>query len=164
MKKIYFALASIISILLSILFLLNNWYNFSWVSANPDYICVKNVTDQPCEATSCEPWWTDWKRTCTGKKTTQVAYYLIRTSCEPWYSQIRNCTNQCYPNPEYYCVNNEWGWGKTCYWWEPQICNQVCWNVWWASWRNSADYVYNSTSCSVVQVDNVSPEWDAKWE
>lgn len=60
--------------------------------ANPDYICVKSVTDQPCnvpvDGSTCSAWDAEGKRTCTGTMTTQVAYYLIRTSCEAWYTQV----------------------------------------------------------------------------
>lgn len=61
-------------------------------SANPDYICVKSVTDQPCnvptDGSTCSPWDTEWKRTCTGTMATEVSYYLVRTSCEPGYTQV----------------------------------------------------------------------------
>ncbi len=81
------------SIFLSVIFYY--WkVDILWVSANPDYICVKNVTNQPCLATnypsSCSAWTSDWFRTCPWKKATQVAYYLVRTDCESWYSKISN--------------------------------------------------------------------------
>lgn len=88
MKKVYFGIVSILVLLWGIFFLLNNGYSVWSVQANPDYICVKNVQDMPCEISSCSAWWTDGSRTCYWKQTTQVSYYLIRTSCEPWYSQV----------------------------------------------------------------------------
>lgn len=81
-NKVIVAVASIASILVL------GWFLYTSTKANPDYICVKNVSNQPCNTTSCSAWWTDWKRTCTWTRTTQVAYYLIRTSCEPWYRQV----------------------------------------------------------------------------
>ncbi|MGE4443528.1 MAG: hypothetical protein AB7E37_00870 [Candidatus Altimarinota bacterium] len=88
MKKVYFGIVSILVLLGGIFFLLNNGYSVGSVQANPDYICVKNVQDMPCEISSCSAWGTDGSRTCYGKQTTQVSYYLIRTSCEPGYSQV----------------------------------------------------------------------------
>lgn len=61
-------------------------------SANPDYICVKDVTNQPCNVTSCGPW-TDKTQVCSGTMVTKVAYYLIRTTCEPGYTRYSNGGN-----------------------------------------------------------------------
>lgn len=127
-KKIIFSLIS--------LFLLLGWfyasqsYDFTsgTTSANPDYICVKNVTDSPCISNSCDPWQTNGTRICHGTKATSVAYYLIRTSCEAGYTKI-----------------SKW------------------WNVWWNSGRNSPDYTYTSTACTITEVDNVAPIW-VIWE
>lgn len=88
MKKVYFGIVSIFVLLGGIFFLLNNWYRVGNVQANPDYICVKNVYDSPCEIRECWAWWSNGSRTCYGQQTTQVSYYLIRTSCEPGYSQV----------------------------------------------------------------------------
>lgn len=90
-------------------------------SANPDYICVKNVYSQPCNVTSCGPW-TDKTQVCSGTMVTQVAYYLIRTTCEPGYTQYSNGGN-----------------------------------VGGASGRNSADYTYQTTSCTVTRTDTTAP-------
>lgn len=98
----------------------------NWTSANPDYICVKSVVNQPCITTHCDSWTADWKRTCHWTKATQVAYYLVRTTCESWYTQVSN-----------------W------------------WNVWLASWRQWWDYISDSNTCTVQQVDNVPPIWTA---
>lgn len=97
------------------------------VNANPDYICKKSVSDEPCVISSCWSWNTNWTRVCNWTKTTEVSYYLIRTDCEAWYTKIA-----------------KW------------------WNVWWASWRQWADYVSGTESCSIVQVDRVSPIWELK--
>lgn len=68
------------------LYILNlNWYSFSSVSANPDYICSKTLYNQPCLINSCWAWQVWWHRVCNWTKTTQVSYYHVRTSCEPWY-------------------------------------------------------------------------------
>lgn len=56
------------------------------VKANPDYICVKDVS-RSCEITHCGDWQSDWTQTCYGEKTTQVAYYHLRTSCEAGYDR-----------------------------------------------------------------------------
>lgn len=60
-------------------------------SANPDYICIKSVEDQPCEVDpeDCTEWDVDWTRTCTWTMTTKVFYRLTRTSCEGGYSRRR---------------------------------------------------------------------------
>lgn len=126
MKKIYFLMWSIFAMLWWMTYLFASWYTFSSVSANPDYICVKDIYDSPCEITYCWAWWTNGMRTCYWQQTTQVSYYLIRTSCEAWYSQIT-----------------------------------LGWNVWWNSWRQSADYISQSSSCTIQQFDNVSPHGDA---
>lgn len=60
------------------------------VTANPDYICVKNVS-RSCELTSsstCSDW-SNGTRVCNGTKVTQVAYFLTRTTCEAGYAQQR---------------------------------------------------------------------------
>lgn len=62
-----------------------------WVeetSANPDFICVKEVTNQACETTSCTEWRADWTRTCTWTAATSVYYELTRTTCEAGYTRI----------------------------------------------------------------------------
>jgi len=124
MKKIAYIGAWISSILiLSLLY----FYFVVWTtSANPDYICIKDVS-RSCEVENCWDWQSDWTRVCTWTRTTQVAYYLTRTSCEAWYTQIR------------------WG-GYT----------------WWASWRKTADFTYQSVNCSITQTDKTSPFWDTE--
>lgn len=63
------------------------YFILSPTSANPDYICIKNV-EYSCEIT--DEWtWENGVKTSYGKRTTQVAYYHRRTSCEAGYSQVR---------------------------------------------------------------------------
>ncbi len=94
MKKIVVALfALILGVSIGSYFYLYKWASLSTVDANPDYICKKSVSDQPCTITTCEEWKSDWKRTCNWIKTTEVAYYLIRTDCEAWYTKVANWGN-----------------------------------------------------------------------
>lgn len=59
------------------------------VSANPDYICTKSVTNQPCVVADDDwsEWDTNWKRTWVWKMATQFRYYATRTGCESWYTK-----------------------------------------------------------------------------
>ncbi len=63
-------------------------------SANPDYICVKDV-DRSCviDTANCGEWKTNGERVCPWVKTTQVAYHLRRTTCETGYTRIDQGTN-----------------------------------------------------------------------
>ena len=67
-------------------------FNIEQTSANPDFICKKAVTEQPCELTdypaSCSEWDASWNRTCPWKEATEVSYYLIRTNCESGYTKV----------------------------------------------------------------------------
>lgn len=65
-----------------------NGWTVPWVTANPDYICKKQVTDQPCEIRDCQEWSQDWERVCAGTRVTEVSYYLIRTQCEDGYTRV----------------------------------------------------------------------------
>ncbi len=95
------------------------------VAANPDYICIKSVNNEPCKITRCDSWSQNWTRTCYWTKTTKVAYYHRRTSCSSGYTN--------------------WG----------QVGNSG-----WASWRISADYPYQTSSCTIVETDRIDPTWD----
>lgn len=88
MKKLAFWMIFTIGVLSLITISLYKWEEMTSASANPDYICVKDVTWWACEVTSCWAWGTDWTRVCQWRKATQVSYYLVRTSCEPWYTRI----------------------------------------------------------------------------
>lgn len=125
MKKTVFPIIGILVLALVwffySMFVLNNS-----ATANPDYICIKSVSDQPCSFnpnTDCSAW-SDWKRTCTWKKTTKVAYFLIRTDCEAWYTKKSRG------------------------------------NSGWSSWRQWADYSYQSETCTVIQQDTIAPAWE----
>jgi len=126
MKKIIvWAIALVLWVSLGSYIYIYKWATLSSVEANPDYICKKSVTDQPCVVNTCEEWKTDWTRVCNWTRATEVSYYLIRTNCEAWYTKVSKG-----------------------------------WNVWWNSWRQWADYVSNSESCTVVEVDTVPPLGD----
>lgn len=83
-KNIWYIALSFISIAI-LSFIL-----FDLSKANPDYICIKNVYNQPCTITHCDDWKQDWTRLCHWVKATQVAYYLVRTYCEDWYTRVSN--------------------------------------------------------------------------
>lgn len=68
------------------------WLLFSttyFTNANPDYVCSKTLSGQPCEITSCGEWQTNHTRVCTWTQKTSVYYYRTRTNCEPGRSQAR---------------------------------------------------------------------------
>lgn len=57
----------------------------SKVWANPDYICIKDITSWcTYTANDCTDW-SNQKRTCVGKTVTQVAYYSVRIGCAEWW-------------------------------------------------------------------------------
>lgn len=86
MKHLKYIIPSIITLGALTIFII---YPFHFASANPDYICVKAVS-RACEIdTSLCSQWSNGLRTCPGKRTTQVSYFLTRTTCEAWYLQIR---------------------------------------------------------------------------
>lgn len=93
MKKCKFAKTiAIIAVALTSVFII--WFVINWkTKANPDYICVKSVTNQPCIITTCDAWQTNWSRTCHWTRTTAVQYYLVRTTCEPGYQRIYQSGN-----------------------------------------------------------------------
>ena len=93
--------------------------------ANPDYICIKNVSNQPCTITSCT-WWIGTQRTCYWTTITQVAYKSWRTACAEWWTAVKV---------------SDW-------WMQPR------------SWRYTADFNYNSKSCTIVQTDTTPPTGD----
>ncbi len=96
MKNIAFKKIALLPSVFVIVASLWLWYIYlasQSTSANPDYICIKDVSDQPCivsdETTDCGAWETDWTRTCNWQRATQVAYYLTRTTCESGYDRVR---------------------------------------------------------------------------
>jgi len=127
------------------------YFNFTidQTSANPDYICIKNVTWESCRITSCSEWGTDWKRTCTWKRTTQVWYYHTRTSCESGYSVAKNWTTASSNSASTYApastLDSEWKNATTAH---P------------SSWRHGQNYIYDEENCSIVEVDETAPVWE----
>ncbi len=53
--------------------------------ANPDYICIKQITDAPCGDLNNPPWNGSQTRVRTGHRITAVSYINTRTSCEAGY-------------------------------------------------------------------------------
>lgn len=98
MKKI--AIGASVLVLLSVwvfVGLNNNTTTLDNASANPDYICKKAQTEQPCRLSnypaSCSEWDASGNRTCPWMETTEVSYYLIRTNCESGYTKVSNWGN-----------------------------------------------------------------------
>lgn len=73
-------------------------WSVPWVTANPDYICKKQLTDEPCEIQDCKEWSEDWERVCSGTRVTEVSYYLIRTQCEDGYTRVSAGWNVGWPS------------------------------------------------------------------
>lgn len=125
------------------------------------------------------------------KKISIIFMFLLVFAFSISNNNIYGWTSFVNANPDYICkksVNNEpcvinecWSWDstwtRTCYWtkttevsyylirtdceaWYTKVAKW--WNVWWASWRQWSDYVSGTNSCSVVQVDRVSPFWELK--
>lgn len=84
LQKIIFWLIILSMLLVALLFR----SDLNIVSANPDYICIKAVYNQPCNVTSCQPWQSGY-RYCTWWQATSVYYYQGRTDCEPGYYQYK---------------------------------------------------------------------------
>ncbi|MDD2566070.1 MAG: hypothetical protein PHZ26_05150 [Candidatus Gracilibacteria bacterium] len=120
-NKFYYTLGGFMIVAMaSILFFKEDFTEIvTKTQANPDYICIKNVTTG-CTIESCTPW-SNKQRTCIGKSVTQVAYYSVRIGCA------------------------EGGVGT------------VVGSAGGASGRRTADFTYNSVSCSIVQTDNTPP-------
>jgi hypothetical protein len=115
--------------------LYNKWYDFNSASANPDYICVKQVSNQPCYLDAADlaicnatPW-SNQKKVCIWKTTTEVTYISTRVGCEAGY------TNK----------------------WETDESTWLSWD----SWRRlgMADYPSDTNSCVITYNDNVQPIW-----
>ena len=117
------------------------------VDANPDYICIKNVSNSACRITSCGAWQADHTRTCYGKRTTKVAYYNLRTTCEKWYGNGTRVTT----------ANNQVHYSKA-------DATHVLWIKRWTAngqgWRHSADFTYATEDCQIIQKDIVAPVWE----
>ena len=155
-RKLQITLSVIFVVVLGVVAFLqrNNIKKSLWaeqVNANPDYICTKTIDNPTCEIEECEEWWQDWKRTCHGTKVLEVSYYHTRTTCEQGYSVTKkgstsnSKTAARYADNESLKSNFEYGWGE-----------------WWSSWRHSSDYPSNTTSCTIVEIDDLPPEWDTE--
>jgi len=139
------------SVLVLLVAVISWWYyfGFKWdiSNANPDYICVKSVTNQSCVISSWWAWQPDGTRIWTWTKATQVWYYHTRTSCEAGYGATHNWSTSAATSAANYMINT-WNWGKL----------YSNWNQ-WASWRHSSNFTYSSSTCTVTQVDKVLPVW-----
>ena len=129
MKKII--LWSFVLVLLTVwvYFWYNNNSSLDWVSANPDYICKKAVVGSPCEIPN------------------------YPASCSAWNSTThsRTCPWKKTTEVSYYLIRTN------CESWYTKVANY--WNSGWDSWRNSADYVSSSSSCTITEYDTVAPSW-----
>ena len=126
-------------------------YNNEVANANPDYICVKPVTNQPCENVVWWPWQTNGTRTWTWTKATEVWYYHTRTTCETGYSKSNiQWTTTLSNTAANYLINN----------WESDklYSNYTS----WASWRHSSDFTFSSETCTLVEKDDIAPVWTFK--
>jgi len=138
MKKYIISFFVITALILAWLF-----YSWAFVNANPDYICVKDITNQPCKILSCGPW-KSWKSICKWSKTIQVAYYHVRTNCEPWYTRTTNLWNS-------YTENST---NKL------KVDRKYITSDTTSSWRHSVDYPNKTISCTIVKTDIEAPEWE----
>jgi len=104
--------------------------------ANPDYICTKSVTNQPCVVDTWWPWEGDEKsktRIGTGKRATHMSYYHVRTDC-----------------------TQDSEWKKTWYTINKELTKKLRGSV-AASWRHGADYPTDWEECTVTQTDRNKP-------
>ena len=124
------------------------WIDTQKVSANPDYICIKDI-NRSCQIdySNCTDWNTNWERTCYWKRVTQVAYYNLRTTCEKWYWNGSNVTT----------ASNQVHYSKAD---AKHVLGIQHWTGGWQWWRHSNDFVYADESCSITQVDTTPPDWE----
>ena len=121
--------------------------NTTEVNANPDYICIKNISNSACKITSCWAWQADHTRTCYGKRTTQVAYYNLRTTCEKGYGNGTRVTT----------ANDQVHYSKAD---ATHILGIKRGSANWQGWRHSADFTYATEDCQIVQKDVIAPVWE----
>lgn len=75
------------------------------------------------------------------------------TTCESWKTDwTRACNWLRATEVAYYLIRTD------CEPWYTKV--SAGWNVWWNSWRQWADYISWTQSCTVVEVDNVPPLGD----
>lgn len=74
------------------------------------------------------------------------------TTCEAWKTDgTRNCNWVRATEVAYYLIRT------SCEAWYTQV--SAGWNVGGNSWRQGADYISWTQSCTVVEVDTVAPVW-----
>lgn len=122
------------------------------VEANPDYICIKQVNGQACEANSCTDW-TNGSRTCFWTVKTEIAYINTRSTCEPGYGSWDQ--NTCITKGYRWAWSGENG-GGCALPGDSEGNNAARWldNN---SGRKTGDYTLSSESCTVVQTDTTPP-------
>jgi hypothetical protein len=146
MKKNVLAIATLG--VLSVVVFWSYYYGFhgEQASANPDFICVKSVTGQSCNISSCGTWQNDGTRVCSWKRVTKVWYYHTRTTCNSGYSKsgIQWSTNVSNTAANYLIDN----------WESDKLYSDY---TKWASWRHSNDFNYETEDCSITEVDDKAP-------
>lgn len=148
MKKNIFGIVTLVT--LSAVVIIGYKFGFSWeqASANPDYICVKTVTDAWCKVDKCEDWNNTGERICTWKKVTELWYYHTRTACEAGYGvkiTWDTWTNKSASTKAVRsALDSSWKNATTSH---P------------SSWRHSSDFTYSSTTCTITEQDNEPPVW-----
>lgn len=120
------------------------------VEANPDYICVKSVTNSPCQIDYCEDWGQDGQRVCKWERTTKIGYYHTRTTCEAWYTRQISWSTASSRTASNDLKNKWYGWrldseGKNAYRAHP------------SSGRHSLDYPYQTEYCQIIEQDTQKP-------
>jgi len=145
-----FILSSIVLSSVSALFFWYFYFIIWTTSANPDYICVKNVS-RSCtvNVSNCWAWNSQGTRYCPWSRVTAVWYYHTRTTCESWYSATwptwttaTNSSRAKDVNSAY--LDAEWKKATTVH---P------------SSWRHSSDFTYSTSSCWITQQDTTPPIW-----
>ncbi len=121
-------------------------------NANPDYICVKDVS-RSCEVdrSTCSEWDEDGFRTCEWTRVTQVWYYHTRTACEEGYEkEIEWSTASDNTAAKYADSSSLDEEGKNADKKHP------------SSGRHSTDFDYWTETCTVKEVDSVRPEGEVE--
>jgi hypothetical protein len=148
--KVYLLWWTILALFVMVFVLFSRWYEFESASANPDYICIKEVSNPSCNITSCGEWTQDWIRECTWIAYSKQAYYSTRVACaEGWNA--------------YEVWNNNWAsWRRTA---DFNLVNdfKVTQCTW--GWPNRTcttrvlEYA-TSQACTVIQEDHNAPSWN----
>ena len=142
------------------------WVDTQKVSANPDYICIKDVS-RSCQIdySNCTDWNTNWERTCYWTRVTQVAYYNRRTTCEKWYWDwvYTSTANSQISRRDAWLTNGRRENANKIY--NNSNRTRIFWirswkNSGWKWWRETADFTYATNTCSITQVDTTPPDWE----